>query len=172
MIPTAYQLLHDVATATESCDKLSKVEKSCVSCPPQLVKVIRLSIHWRLLRHCWSCDMNSTLGSVVPLAMFLYFLWQTRWCVGVIDTLKRHVMRSVISDRRNPQRFPNNIPIIVDVTRYFSSITSNLSLHYLFMYVRIKLNWILEHFQHSLLGLRLLMANCPLDSTTSETASV
>ena len=39
MIPTAYQLLHDVATATESCDKLSKVEKSCVSCLPQLVKV-------------------------------------------------------------------------------------------------------------------------------------
>ena len=38
-----YQLLDDVATATESCEKLSKVEKSCVSCPPQLVKVIKLS---------------------------------------------------------------------------------------------------------------------------------
>ena len=29
-----------VATATESCEK---VETSCVSCPPQLVKVIKLS---------------------------------------------------------------------------------------------------------------------------------
>ena len=37
MIPT------DVATAAESCEKLSKVEKSYVSCPPQLVKVIKLS---------------------------------------------------------------------------------------------------------------------------------
>ena len=29
-----------VATATESCEK---VETSCISCPPQLVKVIKLS---------------------------------------------------------------------------------------------------------------------------------
>ena len=29
-----------VATATESCEK---VETSCVSCPPQLVKVIKFS---------------------------------------------------------------------------------------------------------------------------------
>ena len=25
----------------------------------------------------WSCDKNSTLGSVVPLAMFIYFIFQT-----------------------------------------------------------------------------------------------
>ena len=35
-----YQMIDIVATATESCEK---VEKSCVSCPPQLVKVIKLS---------------------------------------------------------------------------------------------------------------------------------
>ena len=35
-----YQLLDVFASATESCEK---VETSCVSCPPQLVKVIKLS---------------------------------------------------------------------------------------------------------------------------------
>ena len=32
-----YQLLDDVATATKSCENLSKVEKSCVSCSQQLL---------------------------------------------------------------------------------------------------------------------------------------
>ena len=28
---------------------------------------------WNLIKNCvWTCDMNSTLGSVVPLAMFVY----------------------------------------------------------------------------------------------------
>ena len=35
-----YQLLDVFASATESCEK---VETSCVSCPPQLVKVIKFS---------------------------------------------------------------------------------------------------------------------------------
>ena len=31
---------------------------------------------WNLIKICvWTCDMNSTLGSVVPLAMFLIYQW-------------------------------------------------------------------------------------------------
>ena len=65
MIQTAYQLLHDVATATESCDKLSKVEKCCVSCPPQLVKVIKLSTEEGKA----SCYLTSALGSPFSSAL-------------------------------------------------------------------------------------------------------
>ena len=38
---------------------------------------------WNMTRICvWNCDMNSTLGSVVPLAMFV--LWQ---CVSITALL-------------------------------------------------------------------------------------
>ena len=31
---------------------------------------------WNLVKICvWTCDMNSTLGSVVPLAMFAFYQW-------------------------------------------------------------------------------------------------
>ena len=46
-----------VATATESCEK---VETSCVSCPPQLVKVIKFSTDSKsaeILKMKWDQDL-------------------------------------------------------------------------------------------------------------------
>ena len=77
-----YQLLHDVATATESCDKLSKVEKSCVSCPPQLVKVIKLSTAGKsAIWKWWGTFLNQNF-LVVDKILFTHWLLFSKldWC--------------------------------------------------------------------------------------------
>ena len=65
---------------------------------------------WNLIKICvWTCDMNSTLGSVVPLAMFTLFISSLTWAVALGSAVEREVFPTAqalhVLSIRYPLRF-------------------------------------------------------------------
>ena len=94
IIGNACQWLTDSLThwLTHSClVNLIDVTMACEDAYSKLVEVVVIVIEiWSRFMNCelWTCDMNLTLGSVVPLAMFLYLMFHVLYSVIILSNLK------------------------------------------------------------------------------------